>query len=303
MSAYSELRDKNRRSLLLALCITAVFFVIELVGGFLTNSLALLSDAGHMLTDVLALGMSLFAMWLAKRPPTKNHTFGYHRFEIFAAFINGLTLAGISFYIFYEAYQRFLDPPEVAGLSMMLIAVFGLLVNILSGYILHQSKDDSLNVKGAYLHVLGDALGSVGAILAGIIMWTTGWMYADPLFSVIIGVLIIVSSWRLLQDTFHVLMQGTPADIEPEEVHHAICEMDQVVGVHDLHIWTLTNGINAMTVHVNVNKAISQKLHDGIIRKIREMTHDQFGIQHTTVQLEMEENGDHQCIVRSEHAH
>jgi len=301
MSALSDLRDKNRRSLVLALTITAIFFVVELIGGILTNSLALLSDAGHMFTDVLALGMSVFAMWLARRPPTKSHTFGYHRFEIFAAFLNGLTLAGISVYIFFEAYHRFLDPPDVAGLPMMVIAVFGLFVNIASGYILHQSKDDSLNVKGAYLHVLGDALGSIGAILAGVIMWTTGWMYADPLFSVIIGILIVVSSWRLLQDTFHVLMQGTPPDIEPEEVQEAIAGIDCVVGVHDLHIWTLTSGINAMTVHVNVDESVSQKLHDDIIRNIRELALEMFSIQHTTVQLELDDNGDHQCIVQADY--
>ncbi|MCF7805887.1 MAG: cation diffusion facilitator family transporter [Candidatus Marinimicrobia bacterium] len=301
MSSYRELRDKNRKSLQIALGITAFFFFVELIGGWLTNSLALLSDAGHMLTDVLALGLSLFAMWLAKRPPTKSHTFGYHRFEIFAAFLNGLTLAGISVYIFVEAYQRIQNPPEVAGFPMMLIATVGLLVNLLSGFFLHKSKDDSLNVKGAYLHVLGDALGSVGAIVAGIIMWTTGWMYADPIFSVVIGMIIIASSWRLMRDTFHVLMQGTPPEIEPEDVQTSICNLKNVTGVHDLHIWTLTNGIHAMTVHVNVDESVSQTSHDDIIHAIREMTMDEYGIQHTTVQLEMQENGDHRCIVQEEH--
>ena len=299
MSSISESRKQNQTSLRVALTITAAFFLVELIGGILTNSLALLSDAGHMLTDVLALGMSLLAMWMAKRPPTTNHSFGFHRFEIFAAFINGLSLTGISIYIFYEAFQRFQDPPDVAGLPMMLIAVFGLFVNILSGYILHQSKDDSLNVKGAYLHVLGDALGSIGAILAGVIMWTTGWMYADPLFSVLIGILIIFSSWRLLQETIHVLMQGTPDGIEPEEVQRAICELDPVTGIHDLHIWTLTSGINAMTVHVNTGKDVSGDTHDKLIRNIRELTLHRFGIQHTTIQVEMREDTDHNCVVHA----
>lgn len=299
MSSLSEHRHKNRKSLTLALVITSVFFLVELVGGILTNSLALLSDAGHMLTDVLALGMSLVAMWVAKRPPTASKSFGFHRLEIFAAFINGLTLALISIYIFIEAYERLLDPPEVAGLPMMIIAIFGLLVNLTSGYILHSSKDHSINVRGAYLHVLGDALGSIGAIAAGVIMWTTGWMYADPIFSAIIGVIIILSSGRLLRDTFHILMQGTPSHIEPTEVKQSIEELKHVIGTHDLHIWTLTSGIEAMTVHVNVDEHVSQDVHDDVIREIRSITRDKFGIQHTTIQLEMQDAGDHHCVVHS----
>ncbi len=299
MASFEELRSKNTKVIKIALGITFVFFLLELVGGLLTNSLALLSDAGHMLTDVLALGMSLFAMWFARRPPTQTHSFGYHRMEIFAAFLNGLTLAGISIYIFIEAYHRLHSPPDVAGVPMLAIAVTGLFVNLTSGYILHDSKDSSLNVRGAYLHVLGDALGSVGAICAGVIMLTTGWMYADPLFSILIGLIIVISSVRLLRDTFHVLMQGTPSDIHPCQVQQSIEQLENVLGIHDLHIWTLTNGIEAMTVHVNVRPTLSSDQHDAIIHRIRELAKNEFGIQHSTIQLELLSREEECCFVKN----
>jgi len=300
MSNYSTHRSQNKKSLKIALGITFIFFIVEAVGGYLTNSLALMSDAGHMLTDVLALSMSLFAMWVAQRPATERHTFGYHRVEILAALVNAMTLVGISIYIFIEAYRRFQNPPDVAGLPMMLIAIAGLIVNLLSGLILHRSKDHSLNVRGAYLHVIGDALGSVGAIIAGIIMWTTGWMYADPLFSLIIGLIIIYSSGRLLRETVHILMQGTPANIVPLDVRSAIKNVEHVTDVHDLHIWTLTNGIDALSAHVQLESDTPSNLYDDIIKDIRDISKTRFGIEHTTVQIEQQQNGDHGCIVQDE---
>lgn len=302
MASYQELRARNKKSLRLALGVTFLFFVVEIVGGILTNSLALLSDAGHMLTDVLALGMSLFAMWFARRPPTLRHSFGYHRLEIFAALLNGLTLIGVSLYIFIEAYHRFQSPPEVAGVPMLIIASIGLVVNLLSSFILHGSKDHNLNIRGAYLHVLGDTLGSVGAILAGVIMTTTGWMYADPLFSIIIGSIIIISSIHLLRETLHVLMQGTPKGIKPEEVRDAIRRLRHVTGSHDLHIWTLTNGIEAMTVHINADWQLSLEEQDDLIREIQALTREQFGIQHTTVQVERSQQNDECCLMHGMHA-
>lgn len=299
MSSYDELRARNKRSLRLALGITLLFFIVEVVGGILTNSLALLSDAGHMLTDVLALGMSLFAIWFARRPPTQRHSFGYHRLEIFAALLNGLTLVGVSLYIFIEAYHRLQSPPEVAGVPMLIIAVIGLVVNLVNGFILHSSKDHSLNIKGAYLHVLGDALGSVGAIVAGIIMITTGWMYADPIFSVVIGIIIIASSFHLLRETVHVLMQGTPEGIKPQEVRDAIQQLEYVRDTHDLHIWTLTNGIEAMTVHINADQALSLEEQDRLIHRIQRLTREDFGIQHTTIQVELA-HADKDCCIMNE---
>lgn len=297
MSELHTHRKQNKRSLKFALGITIVFFVVEAIAGILTNSLALLSDSGHMLTDVLALGMSLLAMWVAQRPATEDHTFGYHRVEILAALVNGLTLVGISIFIFIEAYHRFQNPPEVAGLPMMIVAIAGLLINILSGLILHGSKDQSLNVRGAYLHVLGDALGSVGAIIAGFIMWTTDWMYADPIFSIIIGLIIIYSSSHLLRETIHILMQGTPANIVPVDVRAAIEKIEYVSGLHDLHIWTLTNGIDALSVHVSLSKNAPTDEYDEIIRKIRKMSHKKFGIEHTTIQIEQQAD-EHNCVVQ-----
>ncbi len=253
-----------------------------------------------MLTDVLALGMSLLTMWIAQRPPTLKHSFGYHRLEILAAFINGLTLTGVSVYIFIEAYHRFQSPPDVAGLPMLIIAGLGFFINLISGLILHRSKDHSLNVRGAYLHVLGDALGSVGAFTAGVIMWLTGWMYADPLFSVVIGIIIIISSVRLLRDTVHVFMQGTPEDIDPDEVCSAIESLDYVLSIHDLHIWTLTTGIDAMTVHVNADNTIPPDHHDSLINEIRTLARKRFDIQHSTVQIELVERDEECCFVQSD---
>jgi len=297
MTAYDELRAQSKRNLRLALSFTFLFFIVEVVGGILTNSLALLSDAGHMLTDVLALGMSLFAMWFARRPPTQRHSFGYHRLEIFAALLNGLTLIGVSLYIFIEAYHRLQSPPEVAGTPMLIIALAGLVVNLVNSYILHRSKEHSLNVRGAYLHVLGDTLGSVGAVAAGVIMITTGWMYADPLFSVVIGIIIIASSFHLLRGTVHVLMQGTPEGIKPQEVRDAIQKFVHVRDTHDLHIWTLTNGIEAMTVHINADRGLSLEEQDRLIHQVQRLTREEFGIQHTTIQVELAHEEKECCIV------
>lgn len=298
MSLISEYRNQSRRNLTIALSLTALFFVVELIGGILSNSLALLSDAGHMFTDVLALGMSLLAMWIARKPPTEQKSYGFHRLEIFAALINGVTLAAISISIFVEAYRRFLDPPEVTAIPVIIVAAVGLLVNLISGYILHRSKNESINVRGAYLHVLGDALGSVGAILAGIIMVATGWRYADPLFSVLIGIIIVFSSIRLIRDTTHILMQGTPPHIQPDEVRESLCDHHSVTGVHDLHIWTLTSGIEAMTVHVNVDPELPMYRGDELIRELRTDIAEQFGIHHTTIQLERERPSDHRCVIQ-----
>ena len=242
----------NRRALAAALGITTFFMGVEVVGGLLTNSLALLSDAGHMLSDASALGLSLFAIWLAGKPHSPGRTFGYHRAEILAALLNGLTLAVISAYVFWEAAQRFADPPDVESAPMLVVAVAGLLANGVSGVILSRAGGDSLNVRSAFLHVLGDALGSLGAIAAGVVMLTTGWFLADPLISVGIGVLILISGVRVTREALGIVLEFAPKHIDIEEVKRALLSLNGVRDVHDLHVWTITSGFVALACHVRV---------------------------------------------------
>jgi cobalt-zinc-cadmium efflux system protein len=237
------------RPLLIALGITGTFLVIEVIGGIATNSLALLADAGHMVTDVAALLLSLGAIWLARRPATPRRSFGFLRAEVLAALINSATLVAISFYIFWEAFQRIGEPPHVDSGPMLAVAVTGLAANIVSAWVLSRGSghQDNLNTRGAYLHVMGDLLGSVGAIIAAIIMLLTNWYLADPLLSAGIGLLILWSSWRLLQASVSVLLEATPENIEPEAVATALRATPGVAGVHDLHIWTVTSGLIALS--------------------------------------------------------
>jgi cobalt-zinc-cadmium efflux system protein len=276
-------RASSFRRLTWTLVLVVAYMLAEVVGGLLTNSLALLADAGHMLSDAAALGLSLFAMWIARRPPTSQKTFGYYRAEILAALINGATLIAIAFYIFWEAYRRFRDPPEVLGAWMMAVAIGGLGVNLVGLWILHGAREESLNVRGAWLHVLGDTAGSVGAIAAGIVIWTLGWNWVDPLASVLIGLLILVSSWRLLKETVGVLMEHAPAHIDVDDVRNAIMSVNGVVGVHDLHVWTITSGLESLSAHVTVGDDLPAA---GVLCSIRQALHDRFGIDHVTIQVE-----------------
>jgi len=275
---------KNRsRPLALALAITSFYFVVEVVGGLLTNSLALLSDAGHMFSDVAALGLSLLAFRIAGRPATAKRTYGYHRLEILAALINGLTLWLIVGVIFHEAYHRFLNPPEVQSLGMLIVATVGLGVNIAAGFMLYGSHHESLNIRGAFLHVLGDALGSVGAIAAGIIMMLTGWYIADPVISVLIGVIILYTSWSLVKDSVSILMQSVPRGIDLEEVQRTIEQVEGVERVHDLHVWTVTSGVFTLSAHAVVNG--EEESHE-ILDRVERVLKDHFSIEHTTIQIE-----------------
>jgi cobalt-zinc-cadmium efflux system protein len=255
----------------------------EVVGGMLTNSLALLADAGHMLSDAAALSLSLFAMWMAQRPSTPQKTYGYHRAEILAALVNGATLIAIAVYIFVEAYHRFREPPVVLGGTMMAIAVGGLIVNVAGLAVLHGSREDSLNVKGAWLHVLGDALGSVGAIVAGLLIWWLGWYWADPAASLVIGVLILFSSWNLLKQSVSVLMEHAPGHIDVDQVRNALISVDGVVGVHDLHVWTITSGLESLSAHVSVDTQLPAA---DVLQRLRTRLSEDFGIDHVTLQLE-----------------
>lgn len=273
---------RDVRPLRAALGIIGVFFVIEVVGAILTHSLALLADAGHMLSDVAALALALFAIWIAGRPATRERTYGYHRVEVLAAGANATTLLGISLYIFWEAYQRMSQPPEVASGPMLVIAFAGLLSNLAAAFVLHGSSQESINMRGAFLHVLTDILGSIGAIAAALVMLTTGWYYADPLISVVIGLLVIFSGGRLLRETVEILMEGTPKSVDIGGVEKALLSLPGVVGVHDLHIWTVTSGFLCMSGHLKLSEPDGGR----ILGDATKLLQEHFGIGHSTMQIE-----------------
>lgn len=274
---------QNKRRLALVCGMTAFYLVAEVVGGLLTRSLALLADAGHMLTDVAGLVLALFAIQFADRPATPERTYGYYRVEILAALTNAVVLIGISLYILYEAYKRILDPPEVASKAMLVVAAVGLVVNLIGISILRRGSDESLNVKGAYFEVLADMLTSIGVIIAAVIIWTTGWYYADPLISAGIGLLILPRTWVLLRDAVGVLLEGTPSDINLTAVRESVGRIEGVSDVHDLHLWSLTSGLNAMSVHVVLAEGASC---DTVLGLVRQQATSEFKIAHVTVQVE-----------------
>lgn len=278
-------RHNETRRLRLALAISLGYFFAEAIAGFLTNSLALLSDAGHMMSDIGAMSLSLFAFRMAQRPATLESTYGYHRVEILAALFNGLALWLIVGVIFAAAYNRLLDPPEVKSHGMIIVAAVGLAVNIAAGMILHGSHHDNLNLRGAYLHVVSDAVGSVGAIFAGLVMLGTGWYLADPLISIFIGILILHSSWSLIKDSLSILMQSVPKGIRLEEVKQTIEAVEGVVKVHDLHIWAVTSGIYTLSAHAVVDNG--EDFHQ-VLNGIEDTLRGRFRIEHTTIQLETE---------------
>jgi cobalt-zinc-cadmium efflux system protein len=275
--------DHDRRQLTLALELTGAYCVVEFIGGWFTNSLALLSDAGHMLSDVTAMGLSLFAAYISTLPVTSQKTFGYYRAEILAAFLNGLALWLVAGIIFREAYYRFFAPPAVQGQGMILIAGVGLLVNLLTAWMLHSAHDTNLNLRGVFLHVLSDALGSVGAIIAGALILWTKWYWADPVTSIVIGFLILFSSFSLVRESVDILMQATPRHLNLAEVQQTLESVTGVARVHDLHVWTLTSGLFTLTAHIVVNGA-----HDphALLNALEQVIQERFSIDHTTIQLE-----------------
>jgi len=274
---------ESRRRLSIVLALTCVYMIAEAVGGWWTGSLALFADAGHMLADVAALLLALMAVWFSARPATPNKTFGYYRLEILAALVNGIALVTISFFIFYEAYERWFAPPHVRGVAVMIVAAGGLIVNLICVKLLHRDHEEDLNVRGAWLHVIGDALGSVGAIVAGALITLFAWYAADPLFSVLIGLLIVWSSWSLIREATNILLEGTPAHINLAAVEDAILETDGVADVHDLHIWTITSGREALSAHVIHAQTISQP---NLLKELRTKLHERFGVDHLTIQME-----------------
>ena len=273
----------SRRRLSIVLLLTSLYMVAETVGGWWTGSLALLADAGHMFADAAALTLALMAVWFGARPATPNKTFGYYRLEILAALINGVALILVSLLILYEAYQRWANPPLVRSTIMMLVAAGGLIINLVCAWFLHRDHEEDLNVRGAWLHVMGDALGSVGAILAGALMSIYGWYAADPLFSGVIALLIVWSSWHLIRESTNVLLEGTPAHINLAAVEDAILETTGVDDVHDLHLWTITSGREALSAHVIHADSISPP---DLLKELRTKLHDRFGVDHLTIQME-----------------
>lgn len=278
--------SKQKRALGFVLVLTFIFMIVEAVAGFYTESLALLSDAGHMLTDVFALSLAFFAIWFAEKPPTSTKTFGFYRAEILAAFFNSLLLFAISFAILFEAYRRIQSPEEVKSVEMTIVAIVGLIINLINAYILYKFQSDNLNIKGALYHVISDALGSVGAITAGIIMITTQWYYADSLISILVSLLIIRVAWGLFRDSSHILLEGTPKGIDLDAVQECICSQQGVISAHDLHAWTLSQGFEAFSAHLVVENMDNT---EEIISKIKKELSDKFNITHVTLQLEIEE--------------
>ena len=280
----------DSKRLRVALVITATLLVAEVVGGILSNSIALLADAGHMLTDVAALGLSLFVAWFAHLPRTSHRTYGYLRWEILAALINGVTLLLLSTWIVWESLARFSDPEPVTGGMMLIVAVLGLAANIAAARVLHPASESSLNVRGAYLHVLGDLLASVGTVAAAITIWATGWLAADPLASLFTTALIVRGAWNLVRESVDVLLESAPAHCPPGAIRARLEAIPGIESVHDLHIWSVSSGMVAMSAHAVVreperNQSVLESVHEAM--KV-------FGIEHVTVQLERHDMAAHE---------
>jgi cobalt-zinc-cadmium efflux system protein len=272
------------RRLIAVLGLVGAYLVVEVVGSLLTNSLALLADAGHMLTDAAGIGLALLAIWFARRPATPEKSYGYYRIEIFSALLNALVLLGVAAFILYEAIQRFASPAEVIGLPMLGIAVVGLLVNLVSMRLLHAGAQSSLNLRGAYLEVLGDLLGSLAVIVAGVVILATGWTPIDPIASAVIAALIVPRTWSLLREAVDILLQATPKGVLLREVRRHILGATDVTDVHDLHAWTLTSGINVVSVHVVIRPGADA---GRVLDELCDCLANDFDMEHSTIQLEV----------------
>jgi len=274
---------RHRKSLVWALALTTTFLVVEVIGAWISGSLALLADAAHMLTDAGGLALALFAIWFAARPPSPSKTFGYLRAEVLAALINAVVLLLLAVYILYEAYQRIFAPPEVLSTPMLIVAVVGLVVNLISMRLLAAGSEESLNLKGAYFEVLADMLGSIGVIASALIIMFTGWTLADPIIGAAIGVFIVPRTWALLKHSVNILLEGTPIGFDLAKLERALRALPGVVDTHDLHVWTITSGIDAMSGHLVVADDADQQ---AVLVAARTALHEDFGIDHTTIQIE-----------------
>ncbi len=285
---HHDPRAASRRALWLALVVLALFFVVELVGGLLTGSLALLGDAGHLLTDVGAIVLALIAQWLARRPASAQRSYGYKRAEILAALFNGVTLWVIAVLIAIEGVRRFADPPEVQSLPMIAVASVGLLAQLGVSWILARAQGESLNVRGAYLHALTDAVQSAGVIAAGLIMLFTGAYWVDPAVSVVIAALILWGGGRLVLEASHVLLEGTPREVDLDNLHRAMQQVEGVLQITDLHAWSLTTGDNSLSAHVVADDGLDAEGREALRCQLDELVRGRFGIQHITLQVERE---------------
>lgn len=289
---HSSAAASNKKPLAIVLLLTAIYMAAEIVGGLLTNSLALLADAGHMLTDVGGLGLALLAISFAERPATPERTYGYHRVEILAALANAVVLIVVSLYVLFEAYERFTNPPKVQSLGVLIIATIGLAVNIGGVFILRSGSKQSLNLKAAYFEVLSDMLASFGVIIAAMIMLTTGWYYADPLISAGIALFIFPRTLSLLKDAVGVLLEGTPSDVNIASIRSALADIGGVAEIHDLHVWSITSGMNALSVHAVLADGAG---HDDVLKQIHHTCLTKFEIVHVTAQVEQNEFACHEA--------
>lgn len=308
---HNHSHTQNKKVLVWAFVFITGFMIVEAIGGFVTNSLALLSDAGHMLSDSISLGLALAAFIVAEKGASAARTFGYKRIEVLASTLNGFTLVLIAGYIIYEAISRFASPPEVATVGMLIVSVIGLLVNIVVAIMMLRGGDtkDNLNMRGAYLHVISDMLGSIGAIVAALLMMGFGWKWADPLASIIVALLVLRSGFYLMKASIHVLMEHTPENVDIEKIVTLIEKRPDVLSVHDVHVWTVTSGLNTFTCHITVIPTITVAQSSELIKAIEhDLLHE--NIHHVTIQIEDDTHGhseDKWCQVQPEagggHAH
>ena len=279
-------RSARRRTLVVALALTLAYMIAEVIGGLASGSLALLADAGHMVTDGAALTLALLAIWVAGRPASIKRTFGFQRVEVLAALLNALGLWLIVTWILIEAYRRFMDPPEIQAPVVLAVGAGGLVINLLIALVLRRHADENLNIQGALFHVMGDLLGSVAVVAGGVLILAFGWFLVDPIFSVVIALLILASSGRLLWRVSHVLMEGTPAHLDLHRLCRRLEQVDGVTGVHDIHAWSITTGYEAFSAHVTHVTSGSNRNPEQILQQLREIAAQEFGIAHVTIQLE-----------------
>lgn len=282
-----EANERNLRRVMIALVLTGIFMIVEVIGGIISGSLALLADAGHMLTDTMALALAAMAFQVCKRPPDGKLTFGYQRFQILAAFVNGLSLLLVVGWILFEAVSRFFEPKEILGETMLVVAVAGLIVNLISFAVLHSGDQDNLNIRGAALHVAGDLLGSVAAIVAAIVIITTGWNLIDPILSIAVAALILKSAWKLVRRSAHVLLEGAPEWLNVQAMQDRIVASVPGVGeIHHVHIWGLTPQQLMLTMHMSMSSGAGSQ--SNVIRDVKRFLQDEYGIGHATIEVDVD---------------